>query len=96
MRCSKGSEKRGGLAGTGLGGAHHVTALQHRRELACAVDRGHGLVAHFSHGTGQGRGQLQLGKGHRQGIGGQVGHLSSESDAIHPIADCTPEAWGKP
>jgi len=60
--------KGGGFAGTGLGGTHHVTALQHHGD-GLGLDRGHGLVTHFGHGAGQGVGQLQLGKGHDGGVG---------------------------
>ena len=67
----QGQCKGSGFAGAGLGGAHDVLAGQHHRN-GLGLDRGHGLVAHFSHGAGDGGGQLQLGKGHDGSVGVQL------------------------
>ena len=62
LQQRKGKGRR--LAGAGLGCAHDVMALQHHRN-GLGLNRGHGGVTHVRHGAGQGRCQLQLGKGHR-------------------------------
>ena len=47
--------KGGGLAGAGLGGAHHVTAFQNDRN-GLRLDGRHVLVAHFGHSASDGGG----------------------------------------
>ena len=66
------------LAGAGLGRAHHVTALQHHWN-GLRLNRRHGLVTHVGHGARQRGGELQLGKGHGKGIGGQFSHQIGHS-----------------
>jgi hypothetical protein len=52
----QGQRERSRLAGAGLGGAHHVAAVQHDGN-GLGLNGRHGLVAHFGHGTRQRLGQ---------------------------------------
>jgi hypothetical protein len=51
--------ERRGLAGAGLGRAHHVLAGHHDGN-GLGLDGGHGLVAHFGHGACQRLGQRKV------------------------------------
>ena len=53
--------KSSGFAGAGLGGAHHISALENDRNRLF-LNRGHGFVAHFGYGAGQRFCQRKIGK----------------------------------
>ena len=78
----QGQCKGSGLTSASLGCSHDVFAGQHHR-YGLGLDRRHGFVTHFSHGFGDGVGQLQLGECHDGGVRRQlVGRCGHSRDRV--------------